>query len=106
MIEREREPDRLSLHPAWLQIRAAHGRLFYIHSMTGECSAAFHAAPRAETCGGILADEVGLGKSLQLLGLVVGNRAPAGWAAEELPRFTREHVPVRATLVVAPAAIL
>lgn len=42
-------------------------RLFYVHSWTGELSTFFHAAPPLGTTGGMLCDDVGLGKSLQEL---------------------------------------
>ena len=54
MVHKESAPDRLSLHPAWLQVRTAHGALVHMHSVTGECSLRFYSAPRLETCGGMV----------------------------------------------------
>ncbi|EGB11669.1 hypothetical protein AURANDRAFT_15768, partial [Aureococcus anophagefferens] len=49
---------------------------------------------------------VGLGKSIQLIGLVLSNPAPPGWAADALPATTTEPVAVKSTLLVCPAALL
>ena len=111
MVHKEAAPDRLSLHPAWLQLAtpAHHGRsaqLLYVHTSTGELSSRFFTAPRLETCGGMLCDDVGLGKSVQLLGLTLARPAPAGWAVDELPLRSSEVVPIKATLLIAPAALL
>ncbi len=106
MAHKEASPDRLSLHPAWLQLRTCAGPLVYLHTWTGELSARFFTAPRLETCGGMLCDDVGLGKSLQLLGLTLARPAPPGWAVETLPTRTAEVLPIKATLLVAPAALL
>ena len=106
MADKEEEPDRLSLHPAWVQLRAPNGRLFYLHSWTGELTLSFFTAPRLETCGGMLCDDVGLGKSLQLLGLILARPPPAEWPLRELPTHTEDVLPIKATLIVAPAALL
>mmetsp|Transcript_22890 Transcript_22890/g.52815 ORF Transcript_22890/g.52815 Transcript_22890/m.52815 type:complete len:1079 (-) Transcript_22890:1998-5234(-) len=105
MAAREEWPDRLTLHPAWTQVRAADA-LFYLHAWSGELSRCFYMQQEAGTCGGMLCDDVGLGKSLQVLALVLARPPPPGWAVSELPARTEEPCPVKATLIVAPEALL
>jgi len=106
MVAKETSPDEVTLHPAYDQFRAPDGTFFYQHRFTGEVTGSFYTAPRLETCGGMLCDDVGLGKSLQLLGLVLARPAPPGWAVPQLPPRTGEVLPIKGTLIVAPAALL
>eukprot|EP01044_Picomonas_judraskeda_P005205 COSAG03_NODE_482_length_7563_cov_113.365086_4_plen_1377_part_00 len=112
------------LNPTWDQVVAADGQVLYAHRMTGQIDTAFHAAQRGSTCGGCLCDEVGLGKTLEVLYLTLAH--PAGsWAVDAMPAHQEgiekksggggqpddklvewSPVPVRATLVVAPATLL
>ena len=96
-----------TLHPAWLQLAADSGH-FYVHSYTGEVSSRFFPAPTSDTtCGGMLCDEVGLGKSVQILTLILARPPPPGWAtAPPLPRSTSTVLPIKASLLVAPASLL
>ena len=41
-----------------------------------------------------------------MIGLVLSNPAPLGWAVDALPARTTEPLPVKATLLVCPAALL
>ena len=41
-----------------MELRAADGQRFYLHTYTGEASRRFFAAPEPVTCGGMLCDEV------------------------------------------------
>ena len=106
MVRRENAPDHLTLHPAWTQQISDDGSVWYLHRLTGQVSRSFFPAPVAHTCGGMLCDDVGLGKSIQVLGLILSNPAPEGWAVEKLPARTNEPVPCKATLLVCPAALL
>ncbi|KAH8057339.1 ATP binding protein [Aureococcus anophagefferens] len=105
MVRRETRPDALTLHPSWTQLRSGRD-VWYAHRFAGACSGTFFPAPLAATCGGCLCDDVGLGKSIQLIGLVLSNPAPPGWAADALPATTTEPVAVKSTLLVCPAALL
>ena len=49
--------------------------------------------------GGILAEEMGMGKTIELLALVLSNPAPEGW--EQLSRIRRA-----ATLIIMPPELL
>ena len=108
------------LHPAYEQLVAADGQVVYAHRAQGQTDAVFTLAQHGSTCGGCLCDEVGLGKTLEVLYLVLAHPAGA-WAAESLPLEQSgiessegrtvsstdwAPVPVRATLVVAPATLL
>ena len=106
MVRRERAPDCLTLHPAWAQRVSTDGQVFYAHRISGELSRSFFPAPRAETCGGCLCDDVGLGKSIQVIGLVLSNPPPENWAMDRLPSRTSEPLAIRTTLLVCPAALL
>ena len=106
MVRRETAPDHLSLHPAWTQQVSDDGSVWYLHRLSSTLSRSFFPAPVAHTCGGMLCDDVGLGKSIQVLGLVLSNPAPEGWAVEKLPARTDEPVPCKATLLVCPAVLL
>ena len=59
MVDHEAATPPPTLHPAWMELRAADGQHFYLHSYTGEASCRFFAAPEPVTCGGMLCDEVG-----------------------------------------------
>ena len=106
MASREEQGDWLSLHPSWIQLQTAGGTYIYLHKWTGELSARFFPAPRQETCGGMLCDDVGLGKTVQLLGLVLARRPPPDFAVKELPSHTNQVLPIKGTLIVAPEALL
>jgi len=105
MVHCEAHPDTISLHPAWLQLVSG-SHIFYLHSWTGELSRYFHVTPPLGTSGGMLCDDVGLGKSLQMLGLVLARPPPEDWPVSSLPTQTYSPVPIKTTLLVAPAAIL
>ena len=120
MVAHEADVDSTAtLHPAWMELSPATAPAspdpgppptsrFYLHSYTGEASMRFFPAPKAGTCGGMLCDEVGLGKSLQVLACILARPPPPGWATRlPLPRVTASGpVPIKASLLVAPAALL
>jgi SNF2-related domain len=62
------------------------------------------------TCGGVIADSMGLGKSLMTLSLVLAHPPPTGWAVAALNAHTApidgDAVPIKTTLLVAPATLL
>ena len=72
-------------------------------ALSGTVSRSFFPRP-PPPCGGMLCDDVGLGKSIQVLGLILSNPAPEGWAVEKLPARTNEPVPCKATLLVCSGA--
>ena len=78
----------------------------YEHKITGSKTASIP----SETGGGILADDMGLGKSLTMLTAISRTRHAAQVFVEEAlsglqkpsERLTAKHVPSRASLVVVP----
>ncbi|KAK9861722.1 hypothetical protein WJX84_002580 [Apatococcus fuscideae] len=114
MLNRERLGDTLgramaTLHPCWLQLQSADGHCFYVHAHHPfMLSPNFYTAPIGGTCGGLLCDAMGLGKTLECLMLVLANRTPAGWASLDLEGAVEgpEPTPIKTTLAVVPANLL
>ena len=50
--------------------------------------------------------QVGLGKTVQVLGCILARPAPHGWGTATLPATSTAVLPIKATLLVAPAALL
>ena len=61
------DPSGGALHPAWIHLAHDAGQSFLLHSYTGEVSSRRFAPPSSHTCGGMLCDDVGLGKSIQVI---------------------------------------
>ncbi|EFJ47333.1 hypothetical protein VOLCADRAFT_92108 [Volvox carteri f. nagariensis] len=92
MMRREQRGDALGrslllLHPAWAQVvLGSTGLVLQVHRLSPWfITADFFPAPVGGTCGGFLCDEMGLGKSVQTLMLIVSNPSPPGWAAKPVP---------------------
>ncbi|KXZ54387.1 hypothetical protein GPECTOR_5g465 [Gonium pectorale] len=92
MLRRERRGDAvgrslLLLHPAWAQVVVgSSGLVLHVHRLAPHrVTPEFIPTPVGGTCGGFLCDEMGLGKSLQTLMLIVSNPPPAGWPAKPVP---------------------
>lgn len=78
-------------------------RRSYQHKITGAKS-----GTRTEALGGILADDMGLGKSLSVLAAVAGTLNQADLHAQRVATMTKEQViqgpiPARCTLVLVPS---
>ena len=81
LLEKEGLADVQSLHAGWIQLKSKHGTLFYLHDWSGHLSMHFHTAPPRGTCGGMLCDDTGLGKTIQMLSLFASRRAPSDFAS-------------------------
>ncbi|WFD29578.1 RING-type E3 ubiquitin transferase [Malassezia sp. CBS 17886] len=99
----ERRILRDACGPWWVRVGAS--PLFF-HVLTGELT---DDAARAgdDVAGAVLAEEMGLGKTVEILALILQNRAPE---RNELPAYwdaaNEVHVyPVAATLIVAPETL-
>ncbi|KAK9831775.1 hypothetical protein WJX74_008901 [Apatococcus lobatus] len=115
MLHREQLGDALgrrmaTLHPSWLQLQSADGHCFYVHAQHGlQClSLNFYTAPIGGTCGGLLCDAMGLGKTLECLMLILANPPPHGWASEDLTGAVDgpDPTPIKTTLAVVPGNLL
>ena len=116
MLRRERTgsalEDRgiLQLHPMWIQLITADGHIVYARKGNFALSDTFFCAPGPGTTGGILSDEMGLGKSIQTLMLIICNPAPNDWAVQSLPTErsveSPDPIPIKTTLIVVPANLL
>jgi SWI/SNF-related matrix-associated actin-dependent regulator of chromatin subfamily A3 len=68
MLQRETDPDGGQLPPFWSKVKE-NGQDAYLNSITNSSQA----EPPAPVTGGLLADDMGLGKSLQVLTLILAN---------------------------------
>lgn len=101
----EVEEDNNSL---WRLHRRPNGQPIYFNVITGR----EERSRPPEVLGGILADMMGLGKTLSILSLIVGTLEQAvQWANEKpLPPTAEEHVPLhrnsKTTLLVVPLSVV
>ena len=120
MLDREHARDArgvggLALHPMWVQFVTADEQTFYVHrGRRCRLSSMFYTVDwlAAPTAGGIVCDEMGTGKSLQFLSLVLAAPPPPGWAVEDddddaaAAAATDGALPIKTTLIVAPHNLL
>ena len=110
-IDKEEQQEPATLSPEWVQLRTQKGQLIYLNTLNGrfatEKTEQMMTAVADGTAGGMLCDDVGLGKTIQMLSLVASNPAPASFGAvHHLPSCSEEAVRIKATLVVAPRTVL
>ncbi len=89
MLRREQQPDDGALPPFWSRV-SERGVDVYLNSITNSSQA----APPEHVAGGLLADDMGLGKSLQVLAVIAANVRCAIRAA------IRAAMPLLRTLVM------
>ncbi|MCJ1355965.1 MAG: hypothetical protein MMC33_005959 [Icmadophila ericetorum] len=101
----DREEDKNSL---WIIQTARNGQQLYVNVITGK----EERRKPPEVLGGILADMMGLGKTLSILSLIVGSLDEAQeWAKQKPPPpgVSNEHTPIRnvkTTLLVSPLSTI
>ncbi|KAK5072443.1 hypothetical protein LTR51_005079 [Lithohypha guttulata] len=106
MIQRETGPIPPQ-YQQWTEVTGQDGSTWYQHKIAGLKS---RTLPK-ETGGGVLADDMGMGKTLSLLALIVKSSEEAySWSTDDTTRLDNEissdKVLSPATLVVVPTPLL
>lgn len=104
MVQRElsRESDVKQLHPLWDEYEVE-DLTFYVSSFSLAASLSFPQA-NGSARGGVLADEMGMGKTVECLGLMLANAPPA--APSDSGFLHHQGNVGRTTLVVCPMSLI
>jgi SNF2 family DNA or RNA helicase len=115
MVRRESEDApapksrNFSLPQGWIECHTTEGKKYYCNLETKQTTweypamvAPLEAAEKARARGGILADDMGMGKTIEVLSLLLTNRPTQD------PEFHPEdtELPSKATLIVCPLSLL
>eukprot|EP01130_Rhizamoeba_saxonica_P018421 TRINITY_DN9210_c0_g1_i1.p1 TRINITY_DN9210_c0_g1~~TRINITY_DN9210_c0_g1_i1.p1 ORF type:complete len:829 (-),score=168.41 TRINITY_DN9210_c0_g1_i1:45-2531(-) len=117
MINRENCIDHdssLKLPSHWQELESSLGKKYYFNTQTNQTTWVFPFRAVAEDSdhlnkvqvrGGILADQMGMGKTIEMLSLMLTNRF--NHDTDEMPQFSEEGlVNTRASLVVCPLSLI
>eukprot|EP01119_Soliformovum_irregulare_P014104 TRINITY_DN3826_c0_g1_i1.p1 TRINITY_DN3826_c0_g1~~TRINITY_DN3826_c0_g1_i1.p1 ORF type:complete len:1079 (-),score=279.78 TRINITY_DN3826_c0_g1_i1:71-3307(-) len=108
MVDRERpDPEASKLPASWKEMTTVDGKRYYYNPVTQKTS--WHYP--YEDCegktvtvrGGILADDMGMGKTVETISLIVTNRCHD---LPHLPETMSTLTPSKATLIVCPLSVL
>jgi E3 ubiquitin-protein ligase SHPRH len=101
-------PQDTTLPISFIQATDAQGQLCYVSHLFGVVTldpTAFRATEQGLK-GGILAEEMGLGKTVEMISLIALNKREKGLPNTVFDLFTGQNVrPTSATLIIAPPAI-
>lgn len=98
-----------SLPSSFIQTTDALGQICFVSSLFGlvTLDVAHFAVAEQQLKGGILAEEMGLGKTVEMISLVTLNQRPDSGSSHIYDLFTNEKVrPTNATLIISPPSIL
>lgn len=90
------------------QVQDANGEACYVNHLQGIISREQPLSDRTPLCGGLLAEEMGLGKTVELMALISLHKRPEEGATTKLfdEPSNNELTPSKATLIITPPSIL
>lgn len=111
MLNREQRKDTsTSMPPFWEAMTLTSGAQVYINRLFSQLQLDRSSVPAFDISGGLLAEEMGLGKTIEMLALVLLNPFDSTRSLEwQLPTTADSEfapVPIKATLIITPAVIL
>ena len=99
----------MDIPSSFIKTKDAHGRSCYVSHLFGVVTLDFVPFLAVERVlkGGILAEEMGLGKTIEMISLIILHKRPSYSTTTVLDPWIGEHVrPTSATLIVTPPSIL
>jgi E3 ubiquitin-protein ligase SHPRH len=95
-----------SLPPTFVKAKDARGRTFFLSSLYGCAALDIQPFQKLRLNGGILAEEMGLGKTLEMISLITLHRRPQEASMVFDPYTVTSVRPTGATLIVCPPTLV